>query len=96
MTQLRVELRVAGLEHPHQWAVGERATDRLHFRELRAAPEDVEKTRRLLLESTELPQLVEHNAPGANGKEYEDEENAFGERRRARDEFEDASTQTFI
>ena len=41
--ELRVHLGVAGLEHADERAGGQRRADGLHFRELAAAAEDVEK-----------------------------------------------------
>ena len=47
--QLRVQLRVAGLEQTDERARRQRRADGLHFGELAALAEDVEERRRLLL-----------------------------------------------
>src|SRR4029078_7326095 len=64
LTQLCIQLGVAGLEDPDEGALRQVLADRLYFRELAAAAEDIEKRRRLPLSAAERPQLVEDDAPG--------------------------------
>ena len=49
--------------------------DRLYFRELAAAAEDIEKGGRLSLSAVERPQFVENDAPGGDGEQDQDQQN---------------------
>src|SRR5690606_36941588 len=73
--ELRVQFGVAGLEQPDQRTGRQGGADRLHFREPRAAAEDVEEGGGLARRLLELRVLVENDAPGDGGEEQQDEQN---------------------
>ena len=84
--ELRGQLGIAGLEDADQRAVREVPAHGLHFRELAAAPEDVEEARRLPPRPLQLPGLVEDDAPGRRGKNEQNQQDALGERGRAQEQ----------
>jgi hypothetical protein len=59
------------LKKPDERALSKRAADSLHFRELAAAAEDVEKLRALTLGAAERPELIKNDAPGNDRQKTE-------------------------
>ena len=78
--QLCIELGVTRLEDTDQRALSERLADGLHFGELVAAAEYLEKRHRLAFGSVEDPQLEENDGPGCDGKENQDQQNGLLDR----------------
>src|SRR5262249_6370515 len=94
LAELRGQLRVTGLEQPHERTVANGSDDRLNLGELVAAPEHVEKLRGLMRGATQGPRLLEENAPGPDRQQRERREDDYGKRSRARNEIDDTSVRT--
>ena len=78
--QLCIELGIPRLEDADQRAFSQRLADGLHFGELVAAAEHLEKRHRLAFRSAEDPQLEENDGPGRDGKENQDEQDGLLDR----------------
>ena len=88
VAQLRVELHVAGLEHPRERARRERLAHGLHLGELPALAEDGDERRRLRVDLPELPELEEDDGPGNDGKSKQGRQHDMADQRLTRNESE--------